>query len=357
MKKFLCVLCVLCGCQWAFAVEREALTFTKYDLRVHLEPSQQGLEAHGTVTLRNDSSAAQKYAILQISSSLEWQAITADGKKVQYVAQSYTSDIDHTGAVNEAIVTLPKPLAPHETVELGVRYSGTIELDVTRLTRTGAPEKVAARGEWDTLTPDFSAVRGVGHVVWYPVAIEAASLSNGEELWDALARWRQREAGAQLIVGFHIASEKLRLVTNADPAKDAIVNGECPVCDPDQPVTVPYRVRDFSGVDDPVFAVAEYHPVPSSEKWLTLDALPGGETVARQLAQVATMERPVISDWLGEPKFPRTLADIASREAIPAEADGIFLMPFAPASESEQRVVLAHQLAHAAFRSPRPWMQ
>ena len=357
MRRLLCVLCVLCGIQSAFAVEREALTFTKYDLRVHLEPTQQGLEAHGTITLRNDSNAPQKYAVLQISSSLEWQAITFEGKKLAYVGQPYTSDVDHTGAVNEAIVTLPRPLAPHDTVELGVSYSGTIALDVTRVTRTGTSDKIAARGDWDTLAPDFSAVRGIGHVVWYPVAIEAASLSNGEELWDALARWRQREAGAQLVVGFHLANEKLRLVTNADPAKDALVNGECPVCDPDQPVTVPYRLRDFSGVAEPVFVLADYRSAPVTEKWLTLDALPGGESVARQLAQLAALERPVISAWLGEPKLPRTLADMASRDVIPAEADGIFLMPFAPAADDEQRVFLAHQLAHAAFRSPRPWMQ
>ena len=45
--------------------------------------------------------------MLQISSSLDWRSIRAGGKQLQFVSQPYTSDIDHTGALSEAIVTLP----------------------------------------------------------------------------------------------------------------------------------------------------------------------------------------------------------------------------------------------------------
>ncbi len=355
MKKFLCVLCVLCGVHFAFAVEREALTFTKYDLRLHIDPAQHGVEAYGTITVRNDSSTPQKQAVLQISSSLEWREIYVGGKKVPYFVQPYTTDIDHTGAVTEAIITLPKPLAPHETAEIEVSYGATIEADTTRATRAGTPADVAARGEWDALNPDFSAVRGVGQVVWYPVAIDAASLANGEELWDALARWWQREAGAEVVVGFHLADEKLRLITNADPAKDAIVSGQCIVCT-EEGEQVSYLLRDFSGVRVPAFAIADYRAIPTNEKWLTVLALPGGETVGRQLAQIAGLERPVIADWLGEPKYERIIADVANRDAVPAETGRLYLIPFAPEHDNEQRALMAYQIAHASFRSPRLWM-
>src|SRR2546423_15134519 len=106
--KFFRVLCILCGLSFsAAALDREAFTITKYDLEVHLEPEQQRLGARGKITLRNDSAQPQKIAVLQISSSLSWRSIKVNGKAVQFVSQPYASDIDHTAALSEAIVTLP----------------------------------------------------------------------------------------------------------------------------------------------------------------------------------------------------------------------------------------------------------
>ena len=64
--------------------------------------------------LRNDSNAAQRNLTLQISSSLTWRLIELNGKPLQYVAEPYTTDIDHTGAVTEAMVTLPSAFRPRE---------------------------------------------------------------------------------------------------------------------------------------------------------------------------------------------------------------------------------------------------
>ena len=45
--RFLCVLCVLCGLgSSAIAIDREAFTFTKYDLEIRLEPEQQRALIH-----------------------------------------------------------------------------------------------------------------------------------------------------------------------------------------------------------------------------------------------------------------------------------------------------------------------
>src|ERR1700676_308660 len=100
---FVFVLCAFAGN--SFALDREAFTFTKYDLDVHVDPDIQRLGVHGTITLRNDSSAPQKIAVLQISSSLDWRSVKAGGKQLQFVSQPYTSDIDHTGVLSETIVT------------------------------------------------------------------------------------------------------------------------------------------------------------------------------------------------------------------------------------------------------------
>ena len=90
--------------------------------------------------------------MLQISSSLNWRSIKAGDKPLQFVAQPYTSDIDHTGALSEAIVTLPETVAPKGTIELEIGYEGVIVLDATRLTRIGAPETTARSTDWDQIS-------------------------------------------------------------------------------------------------------------------------------------------------------------------------------------------------------------
>jgi len=107
----LCFVRLTCASLSAAALDREAFTITKYDLEIQLEPQQQRLGARGKVTLRNDSTHPQKIVVLQISASLNWRSIRVDGKAVQYVSQPYQSDIDHTGALAEAIVTLPAEIS------------------------------------------------------------------------------------------------------------------------------------------------------------------------------------------------------------------------------------------------------
>ncbi len=131
--KCLRVLCVLCGSVFpASALDREAFTFTKYDLDARVEPEQQRLGVRGKITLRNDSESAQKNLVLQISSTLNWSSIQVDGKPVEFVSQIYNSDIDHTGALTEAIVTLPHPVGPKQAIELEVGYEGIIPVLYSR---------------------------------------------------------------------------------------------------------------------------------------------------------------------------------------------------------------------------------
>src|SRR5580765_5929273 len=126
---FLCALCVLCGESLCFSLDREAFSFTNYDLNLQVEPEQHRLGVRGKITLRNDSQTPQKIAVLQISSSLDWRSIKAGDKAVQFVTQPYASDIDHTGGLSEAIVTLPQAIAPNGTIALEIAYEGVILLD------------------------------------------------------------------------------------------------------------------------------------------------------------------------------------------------------------------------------------
>src|SRR5262249_9506216 len=152
--------------------------------------------------LRNDSAAVQNNAVLQICSSLNWSSIRIEGKPAQFLSQSFISDIDHTGALSEAIVTLPKPVAPKQAITLEIGYEGIIPQDVTRLTRIGVPPDVAKHSDWDQISRSFTAVRGIGNVAWYPIATEAANLSEGNSVLEAVGRWKQRQADAELRIRF-----------------------------------------------------------------------------------------------------------------------------------------------------------
>src|SRR6202045_4349097 len=152
MKLLFCIFCILCvpaACVVnASSLDREAFTVAKYDLNLRIEPEQQRMGARGKITLRNDSATLQRIVVLQISSSLDWRSIKAGDKPLQFVSQSYTSDVDHTGALSEAIVTLPEAVAPKGTVDLEIAYEGVIVLDATRLTRLGTPEATAHTSDW-----------------------------------------------------------------------------------------------------------------------------------------------------------------------------------------------------------------
>ena len=209
---------VLSLCSLAHAIDRDAFTITRYQLEVQIDRTTHVMAVTGKLTLRNDSRIPQKNIALQVSSSLAWNSITLDDKPVQWLGENYTSDIDHTGSLSEVIVTLPHPGAGG-----GLRYSGCSvrwdhHSDATRLTRMGAPAAVGARNDWDQISDAFTAVRGLGYVAWYPVGIEAVSMSDGNAVFDAIAVWKQRhdrsEFNARIIV-LGGSTESLCVAVNA----------------------------------------------------------------------------------------------------------------------------------------------
>lgn len=229
--RFLAVLCAIWGfCLSAAALDREAFTFTYYDLEVRIEPEQQRIGVRGKIALRNDSEAVQTNATLQISSTLKWSSIQFEGRPVEFISQTYSSDIDHAGALTEAIVTLPKPVAPKHTMTLEIGYEGVIPQDTTRLTRIGVPPDVAKHTDWDQIGRSFTAVRGIGNVAWYPIATDAANLSEGDSVVETVGRWKQREAKAEMHVKFSLSADNepphtvfLRQRKSAGLARDTVI--------------------------------------------------------------------------------------------------------------------------------------
>jgi len=344
MKKILCVLCVLGGFQSALALDRQAFTFSDYDLRIKVTPATQSLEAEGVVTLRNNTALPQRNPVLQISSTLEWNAITVAGKPVQYLEQSYTSDIDHTGALSEAIVTLPQPLPPQGTVEVEIAYSGTIPQDATRLTGIGVPGQRAANSDWDQISESFTGLRGIGFVAWYPIATETASLSEGNQVFEAVRGWQERQSRSRMRLSFCWSGES-QLAANGQIAPVAT-----------QPAGLSCRTLDYEplGMAVPTFVIGPYRAL--NQPPLAIQYVSGHESYARAWAAAGEAVAPFIRQWFGQRQRPVQIVELPDKDMHPFEAGNAFFTPLVSGEEKDLEVLLAHQLAHASFRSPRLWM-
>jgi hypothetical protein len=338
---FLCVLCA--SVVQSLALDREAFTFTNYDLNVQIEPEQHRLGVRGKITLRNDSPTPQKNAVLQISSSLDWRAIKIDDKTVQFITQTYTSDIDHTGALSEAVVTLPQPVVPHGTVEIEIAYEGVVILDATRLTRIGTPEETAQSTDWDQISTNFTAVRGAGYVAWYPIATEAANLSEGDELSEVLERWKAREAGSQMSLLFESTKRSTILFSGT----------------PDGFVVVPtdgiVRVGAFSmirpGANVPTFVLADYKNI-EVKNLFTINFLPGKEAVAKSYAEILGTLDPLSA---ASRSASLQIAQLPDSGAAPFASQRLLLLPMRPATEEDRRT-LVYAVAREKVPSQRVWI-
>jgi hypothetical protein len=350
--KFFCVLCVLCGFgSTAWAVEREAFTVAKYDLEIRLEPEQQRLGARGKITLCNDSAHPQKIAVLQISSSLAWRSIRVDGKSVQFVSQPYTSDIDHTGALSEAIVTLPAEIKPKDSVELEIGYEGVIPLDATRLIRVGVPEGIAKHTSWDQISPSFTAVRGAGYVAWYPIATASADFSEGNSLFEVVDRWKAREAGSEFKLALSLQGGSVD--TTPTLLCGAEAGGSSAEAGRDRGIRVECGWSPL-GTVTPTFAMAEY--VDQSKAPLKLFSLSGHEAGAAKYSNALEPAMKFVSGWFDKPSAPVAIADFADPHSAPFESGTLLMASMAAEDSKPAGINLVHELVHSALPSSRPWV-
>ena len=335
----------------ANSLDREAFTFSKYDLNVQVEPEQQRLAVRGKIVLRNDSSTPQKNAVLQISSSLTWRSIQADGKPLQFVSQPYTSDVDHTGALSEAIVSLPAEVPPGGGVELEIGYEGVISLDATRLTRIGMPKEMAVHSDWDQIDKTFSAVRGVGYVAWYPIATDVGNLSEGNSVFEVVGRWRKRELKAEMKVQF------LYETSHGNPLPTLLCSGVGMILYEQmgggREVSLDCQFSPV-GFRVPAFLMANYELVDGTTA--RVQFLLEHQTNAEKFARSADAVAPFVKEWFGVPREKAQIIELADPGASPFESGATLLTPLNDTDSKLLRIVLVHELTHAAFPSPRPWI-
>ncbi|MGE5726166.1 MAG: hypothetical protein ACM34G_13375 [Acidobacteriota bacterium] len=347
------IVVLLCSSACFAALDRGAFTFTSYDLEMRVDPSGQALAARGKITLRNDSSQPQSVAALQISSSLTWRLVQVAGKPVQFETQPYTTDIDHTGGVTEAIINLPAAVPPRGAVEIEVGYSGTITPDATRLTRIGTPAATALRSDWDQISSSFTAVRGIGFVAWYPVEMEAASLSSGNALFQTLGEWKEREAQSSLKVNFCWINDDAPLTVVANGQLEGI--GRTSPVEEGQGITgcTPYRFAPL-GMTVPTFAIGNFAAL--RQTLITVYHIPEHEAVAEDYAAAVQKLAPFVARWLGQPHSSVKIVELNSGQAASFESGGVLFTGLNSQEPKPLQLQMVHELAHATLSSERPWI-
>lgn len=338
--------------------ERDSLTFLAYDLDVRLTPRQESLTVRAQITVRNDGEQPLTRIALQLSSTLKWERIKSGDFDAKFAQHRVDSDADHTGEVNEAVVTLPRPLAPKEELKLEVFYSGLIALSGERLERIGAPTISAERSDWDRVSTDFIGLRGFGNVVWYPVSAPPVLLGDGAKLFTEIGRQKRRQQQAE--VKMTVTAE---FTADAPAPNLAILDGQVvPVVQTAAPensypgvvtATLPATALGFA---TPSLFLLDRQKVDSGD--VQIYAAP--EDVASAQAYVAAVKNvtPVVQKWLGAKQTSAlTVVGLPDTGDIAAEEGAIYLTGFKASPDSKElETAMVHSLAHAYFRSPRVWL-
>ena len=337
--------------------EREAVTFTAYDLDLHLVLAKSAVEAHANLTVRNDGKVALKEIPLQVSSSLEWETVRLrSGAGGTFVQHRINTDADHTGVAREAVLTLAEPLAPGASIDLTAIYSGSIPQSGERLERIGAPAEEAAKADWDQVSTNGTALRGYGNVMWYPVAGAPVFLGDGAKLFDSVGRAKLRQQAATV---------KLRLtVEYTGDAPDAAYfcgrrelfaavsdNDDLPVAQGRGVATAEFGAKPMGFRGLSLFLTEK---ASTTTDGALIRAVTDQDGVLQRYAEAAAKVQPLLMDWMGT--SPLQPLDVLDHEGQPFEDDALLVTPLREAEPSELTPVMVHTLSHAWFGSRHAWL-
>src|SRR5271156_1721295 len=337
--------------------ERQAVTFLSYDLDVHLRPGEHAMAVRARCVLRNDSGSPLHRLPLQISSTLQWTRVRIADAPVTFSQQLVNSDIDHTGALREAVIPLARPLAPQESLSLDLTYEGTAALSADRVGQIGAPADIAEASDWDRVSDEFVGLRGFGNVAWYPVASVPVALGDGAKFFTETAAERQRQS--QATVTMRVTEEFFGEAPNL-----AVLDGETLTVTP----TALPAAGSVPGIVTCALPPTRLGFASPSLFLLTRTAREGDgvkvfartEDVANAQAYLsaASIVAPLVNRWLGtEPRGALNIVDLPEGEDAPFE-DGDVLFANVRATEPGKLTdVLIHSMSHLYFRSSYAWLQ
>jgi hypothetical protein len=338
--------------------ERQAVTFTAFDIDVRLHTAEQHIAVRALITVRNDGKTPLARIPLQISSSLNWERIRVLGRDVTFPVATLNSDADHTGQLHEAAVALDQPLAPGTAIQLDVTYSGTLAQNAQRLLAIGTPKDVALHSDWDSIGVSFTGLRGFGNVVWYPVSSVPVILGDGARLFDEMGEHKLRLAGAEfrlrLTVEFPHGNAPTVALINGHLAPLAVTSVDS-VGPEIASIATATLENSTLGFEAPSLFVADRTPHAATNT--TLWTLPSDETAAQSWATATTTVTPFLQSWLGQrPRSQLVVLDLPDPEDAPFETGALLATSIRMATPDQLEGILAHALTHAWMQSPRAWL-
>ncbi len=336
--------------------DRQAITYTDFDMDVRLRTAEQHLAVRALISVRNVGKAPLGRIPIQISSSLSWDRIRVDGKDITFPVATLNSDTDHTGQLHEAAVPLAQPLGPGQNLQLDVTYSGTIAPNAQRLLAIGTPEDVALHSDWDRISIPFTGLRGFGNVVWYPVTTVPVILGDGARLFDEIGEHKLKLSGAHFRMRLTVESP------HGHAPSLAVINGH----------TVPLTLASAGSQDVAAVSTASddgsilgfeapslFVAVRTAKQGTntTLWVLPEDEAASLAWATATSTVTPFLQGWLGkQPRSQLTLLDLPDAEDAPFETGALLATSIRQANPDQLNGILAHALTHAWVQSPRAWL-
>ncbi len=338
---------------------RAAPVFDSYAFIIHLQPATAAMEVELHATLTNGGNTPLTVLPLQLGSSLHFEHIrTAAGRALRFAAHTLQSDADHTGALTEAAVELPSPLATGGKLSLTIDYSGAIPASSVRLDRIGTPALLAQQSDWDRIGNGFTGLRGFGDTVWYPVCSVPALLGDGAKLFYEIGRQKRRNSAATV-------SMALTAEFTGEPPAFAVLDGHS--VSPGRPLSMPSA--GFPGVvraDLPPTVLGFGAPslvlttrvAAAATPLVAVAALPAHLPFVANYTDAAGLLEPLFRDWFGDRKpDPLLLLDLPLKDAAAADDGDALLLSLGNGTASEIADSLAGPLTHAYFRSPRAWLR
>ncbi len=326
--------------------DRNAFTIVNWNLDARIETESDTLSDRCKITLHKEYPQPQPQITLQISSSLKWASIGQDGKPLPFTSSSLRSDIDHTGQVNEAVVRLPNSVAPGASIDLEVGYSGTVSLDTTRLAQIGMPLAVRASTDYDRITPTFTCLRGMGHVIWFPVSVEPSILGEGNRIFESTEAWQVRHSLSSMTLGLSIDNNS-PVLSNAQMTAREQLAGSSHWTHNWKHISIAGPII-VSGTYESVIARDTPRNAPFTVEYFAANA-----AAAQDYARVIHDATPMVT---GSSSFPIHFVDLPEPSDSSFDGDGLFLTPLKTVDRKSLELTVAYQLAHQTLWSPRGWI-
>ncbi len=318
------------------------------------------MEVHAGLTVKNSGKAPLTRLIFQISSSLRWESFGMRSSErvspLQFTVQTIDTDADHTGKATEAVVSLPQPLEPGASLELTSIYSGQITQSAERLERIGAPSDKAAHADWDRISPERTALRGFGDVLWYPTAAAPVFLGDGAKLFQSVGQTKLQQSTAKVHLRLTVeyvgdAPDAAFFCGQREQLKTLSENQNLPVAESPGVATAEFAERPL-GFRTPSLFVTDRAGTVTDNSLISAvtdhyDALPN-------FGAAASKVQPLLTDWLGT--GPLGMLNILDQDGQPFEDDALLVAPIRASEPDVLAPSMAHSLAHAWFGSSHVWL-